>query len=57
MLGGVQSFGDFASSAAVGLLWSAVSPTVAVAYAAVWMLVAVAARARRGAMTLPEDPV
>jgi MFS family permease len=41
LLGGVQSFGDFASSAAVGLLWAAVSPTVAFAYAASWMAVAV----------------
>lgn len=36
--GGVQSFGDFASSAVVGLLWTAVSPTVGFAYAASWML-------------------
>jgi MFS family permease len=39
LLGGVQSFGDFASSAIVGLLWTAVSPTVGFAYAAGWMLV------------------
>ena len=39
LLGGVQSFGDFASSAVVGLLWTAVSPTVGFAYAAGWMLV------------------
>lgn len=43
LLGGVQSFGDFASSAAVGLLWSAVSPTAGFVYAAAWMLVAVVA--------------
>jgi MFS family permease len=43
LLGGVQSLGDFASSAMVGLLWSAVSPTVAFAYAAAWMVVAAAA--------------
>jgi MFS family permease len=41
VLGGVQSVGDFASSAAVGLLWTAVSPTVAFAYAAAWMCVSV----------------
>ena len=39
LLGGVQSFGDFASSAAVGVLWAAVSPTVAFVYAAGWMAV------------------
>lgn len=39
LLGGVQSFGDFASSAAVGLLWTAVSPTAGFVYAAGWMLV------------------
>lgn len=39
LLGGVQSFGDFASSAAVGLLWTAVSPTVGFVYAAGWMVV------------------
>jgi MFS family permease len=41
LLGGVQSFGDFASSAIVGLLWTAVSPTVGFAYAAGWMVVSV----------------
>jgi MFS family permease len=39
LLGGVQSLGDFASSAVVGLLWTAVSPTVGFIYAAGWMLV------------------
>jgi MFS family permease len=43
LLGGVQSLGDFASSAAVGLLWSAVSPTAGFLYAAGWMAIAVAA--------------
>lgn len=38
LLGGVQSLGDFASSAVVGLLWTAVSPIVGFAYAAGWML-------------------
>jgi dipeptide/tripeptide permease len=40
LLGGVQSLGGFASSAAIGLLWSAVSPTVGFVYAASWMMVA-----------------
>jgi hypothetical protein len=43
LLGGVQAAGDFASSAAVGLLWTAVSPTVAFAYAAAWMIASVLA--------------
>jgi MFS family permease len=46
VLGGLQAFGGFASSAVVGLLWSAVSPTVGVLYAATWMLLAAAASAR-----------
>jgi MFS family permease len=48
LLGGVQSFGDLASSAAVGLLWTSVSPTVGFLYAAGWMLIAVLATMRRG---------
>lgn len=43
LLGGVQSFGDFASSAVVGLLWTAVSPTVGFAYAGGWMAVSLLA--------------
>lgn len=42
LLGGVQSLGDFASSAAVGLIWAIVSPTAAFAYAAGWMVLAFA---------------
>jgi MFS family permease len=42
LLGGVQAFGGFASSAAIGLLWSAVSPTVGFLYAAGWMAVSLA---------------
>ena len=42
LLGGLQSFGDFASSAAVGLIWTAISPTAAFIYAAVWMTLAAA---------------
>ncbi len=41
LLGGVQSLGDFVSSAVVGLLWAAVSPSVAFGYAAAWMTVSV----------------
>lgn len=37
VLGGVQAFGDFASSAVVGLLWTAVNPSVAFIYAACWV--------------------
>ncbi len=46
LLGGVQSFGDFASSATVGVLWAAISPAAAFAYAAAWMGVAVAGTLR-----------
>jgi MFS family permease len=40
VLGGVQAFGDFASSAIVGILWTTVSPSIAFAYAAAWVGVA-----------------
>jgi MFS family permease len=43
LLGGLQSAGDFLSSATVGLLYAAVSPTAGFAYAAAWMVLAVAA--------------
>ena len=43
LLGAIQSFGALASSAAVGLIWTAASPTVAFAYAASWMALAVLA--------------
>ena len=46
LLGAVQSLGDFGSSAAVGLLWATVSPTVAFLYAAGWMALSVLAAAR-----------
>ena len=46
LLGGA-SFGDFASSAAVGLLWTAVSPTAGFLYAAGWMLIAAGATIQR----------
>jgi MFS family permease len=38
LLGLVQALGDFASTAMVGLLWTAVSPTFGFGYAAAWML-------------------
>jgi MFS family permease len=40
VLGGVQSFGDFASSAAAGLIWAAVSATAAFVYVGAWMALA-----------------
>lgn len=40
VLGGVQAFGGFASSAVVGVLWTAVGPSVAFSYAAIWVGVA-----------------
>jgi MFS family permease len=43
LLGGVQSLGDFVSSAAVGGVWTAVSPGAAFTLAAAWMLVSLAA--------------
>jgi MFS family permease len=50
-LGGVQSFGDFASSAAAGLIWAAVSPTAAFVYVAAWMSLAAVAT-----LALPPPP-
>ena len=51
LLGGVQSLGDFASSAAVGVLWSAVSPLAGFVYAAAWMAIAAIAAVRTSAMS------
>ncbi|WP_351228543.1 hypothetical protein [Streptomyces sp. NPDC002133] len=42
MLAAVQSLGNLATSAGPGALWTAVSPTAAVAYLDAWMLVALA---------------
>ena len=53
LLGGIQSAGAFASSAAVGLLYTIASPTVGFAYAAGWMLLSVLAS---GAIALPSTP-
>jgi MFS family permease len=45
LLGLVQAAGDFASTAAVGLLWTAVSPSLGFGYAAAWMFAAALATA------------
>jgi MFS family permease len=45
LLGGVQSLGDFVSSAAVGLVWTVVSPSAAFVVAAAWMALSLAAAA------------
>jgi MFS family permease len=45
LLGGLQSTGYFLSSAVVGVLYAALSPTVGFAYAAAWMVLSVAASA------------
>jgi MFS family permease len=45
LLGGVQSLGDFVSSAAVGAVWTAVSPTAGFALAGGWMLLSLVATA------------
>ena len=42
LLAGVQSFGNLAASGIAGLLWTLVSPRLAFAYLAAWMLVALA---------------
>lgn len=56
LLGGVQAGGDFAASAAVGLLWTLVSPTVAFCYAAAWMALCAAYTLPSGSMTEPARP-
>lgn len=43
LLGGLQSFGDFASTAVVGLLYTVVSPTAGFIYAAAWMVLSTVA--------------
>jgi MFS family permease len=56
LLGGVQSLGDFVSSAAVGLIWTLVSPTVAFLVAAVWMLLSLAATLAIRGVSEPSTP-
>jgi MFS family permease len=41
LLGGIQSLGDFVSSAAVGLVWTLASPGAAFVLAAIWMALSV----------------
>jgi MFS family permease len=43
LLGLTQAFGDLGSTAVVGVLWAAVSPTLGFAYAVAWMLIAIVA--------------
>lgn len=43
LLGGVQSFGDFASTAVVGLIYTVASPTAGFVYAAGWMILSLSA--------------
>lgn len=43
LLAAVQSLGNLVASGVVGVLWTAVSPTVAFGYTAAWMVVALAA--------------
>lgn len=50
ILGGVQSLGDFLSSAVVGLLWTLVSPAAGFVYAGSWMVVATTSTLRARAM-------
>jgi hypothetical protein len=40
LLAAVRSFGNFAASAAAGLLWTALSAAAAFSYLATWMLLA-----------------
>ncbi|MET9273629.1 MFS transporter [Kribbella sp. NPDC003557] len=48
VLGLVQSLGDLAATLAVGVLWAAISPTVAFAYAAIWTAASVVASTAAG---------
>jgi MFS family permease len=43
VLGLIQSIGDLGASLVVGLIWAAISPTLAFGYAATWMLASLAA--------------
>ncbi len=47
VLGALQALGGLASSAVVGLLWVAISPTVGFLYAAAWMALTAAVLVRR----------
>ncbi|MEA2220882.1 MAG: hypothetical protein QOJ35_3508 [Solirubrobacteraceae bacterium] len=51
LLATAQSIGNLVASSVAGVLWTLVSPAAAFAYAAAWMLVALAAFARAGRRT------
>jgi MFS family permease len=51
LLGLTQAVGDLGSTAVVGVLWAAVSPTLGFGYAAAWMLIAVVAATTTGRRT------
>lgn len=51
VLGALQSFGGFVSSAAVGLIWAWVSPTAGFLYAAAWMVLALVTALATASMT------
>lgn len=59
LLGGVQSLGDFVSSAVVGLVWTVASPTAAFLVAAAWMVLSLVAtvlvRPAAGSFPNPES--
>ena len=56
LLGGVQSFGDFASSAAVGVLCTAVSPAAGFVHGDAWILIAGVATLRPERCRLTSNP-
>lgn len=53
LLATLQAFGNFAASAIAGLLWTALSPTVAFLYLAAWMLLALAMLTRTASKQRP----
>ena len=60
LLAGVQSFGNLAASGIAGILWAAVSPTVAFGYIATWMgvaLIVLASSTRRHDVEAGDVPV
>jgi MFS family permease len=59
LLAGLQSLGNLAASAIAGILWTALSPTVAFVWLAAWMVIALAAylwTTRRPLASPPADP-
>jgi hypothetical protein len=55
VLGLVQSLGDLGATLVVGILWAAVSPTIAFGYAAVWMIASLIASGLLGKPARPHD--